>query len=155
MKSLADVIAYNKVNEDKAMPFFKQETLELSQSKGGLDNKEYLDALKKSSGDSRRIIDALMEEHQLDAIVGPTNGFAVCIDLINGDYGNGFSFSSPAAKAGYPHITVPMGSWHDLPIGISFFGKAYTEPALISIAYSYEQASKKRAAPKFIPALFG
>jgi amidase len=79
----------------------------------------------------------------------------VCIDLVNGDYGNGFSFSSPAAKAGYPHITVPMGAWHDLPMGISFFSKAYTEPELISIAYGYEQASKKRSAPKFIPALFG
>lgn len=155
VKNLEDVIAYNRKNEGKAMPFFKQETLELSQSKGGLESKEYLDALKKSSGYSRRIIDKMMNEHQLDAIIGPTNGFAVCIDLVNGDYGNGFSFSSPAAKAGYPHITVPMGSWHDLPMGISFFGKAFTEPALISIAYAFEQASLKRTAPKFIPALFG
>ncbi len=155
MKTLADVIAYNKNNEDKAMPFFKQETLELAQSKGGLDSKEYLEALKKSNGDSRKIIDNLMDKHQLQAITGPTNGFAVCIDLVNGDYGNGFSFSSPAAKAGYPHITVPMGSWHDLPMGISFFGKAYSEPELISIAYAYEQASLKRMAPKFLPALFG
>jgi amidase len=155
MKSLVDVIAFNKKNEDKAMPFFKQETLELAQSKGGLDSKEYLDALKKSNGSSRTIIDNLLKKNQLDAIVGPTNGFAVCIDLINGDYDNGFSFSSPAAKAGYPHITVPMGSWHDLPMGISFFGTAYTEPQLISMAYAYEQASRKRVAPKFKPALFG
>ena len=155
MKSLADVIAYNKKNEEKAMPFFKQETLELAQSKGGLDSSEYLEALKKSSLESRKIINEVMDKHQLHAIVGPTNGFAVCIDLVNGDYGNGFSFSSPAAKAGYPHITVPMGAWHDLPMGISFFSKAYTEPELISIAYSYEQASKKRSSPKFIPALFG
>lgn len=155
MRSLGDVIEYNKKNEGKAMPFFKQETLELAQSKGGLDSKEYLEALKKSNVGSRKVIDGLMDKHQLQAIVGPTNGFAVCIDLVNGDYGNGFSFSSPAAKAGYPHITVPMGSWHDLPMGISFFGRAYTEPALISIAYAYEQASKKRLAPKFLPALFG
>lgn len=155
MKSLADVIAYNKKNEDKAMPFFKQETLELAQGQGGLDNKEYLDALKKSNGSSRSVINNLMEKHQLDAITGPTNGFAVCIDLVNGDYGNGFSFSSPAAKAGFPHITVPMGSWHDLPMGISFFGKAYAEPELIRIAYAYEQASKKRVMPKFKPNLFG
>jgi amidase len=154
MKSLVDVIAFNKKNEDKAMPFFKQETLELAQSKGGLDSKEYLDALKKSNGSSRTIIDNILKKNQLDAIVGPTNGFAVCIDLINGDYDNGFSFSSPAAKAGYPHITVPMGSWHDLPMGISFFGTAYTEPQLISMAYAYEQASKKRIAPTFKPALF-
>ena len=155
MKTLADVIAYNKNNEAKAMPFFKQETLELAQSKGGLDSKEYLDALEKSNIESRKIIDGLMDKHQLNAIIGPTNGFAVCIDLVNGDYGNGFSFSSPAAKAGYPHITVPMGSWHDLPMGISFFGSAFTEPELISIAYAYEQASMKRTAPKYIPALFG
>ena len=155
MKSLADVIAYNKNNEDKAMPFFKQETLELAQSKGGLDSKEYLDALKKSNGESRKIIDSFIDKHQLDAIAGPTNGFAVCIDLVNGDYGNGFSFSSPAAKAGYPHVTVPMGSWHHLPMGISFFGKSYTEPELLRIAYAYEQASMKRVAPAFLPALFG
>jgi len=155
MKNLADVIAFNKQNESKAMPFFKQETLELAQSKGGLDQAEYTDALKKSSLETRKIIDYIMDKNRLDAVVGPTNGFAVCIDLVNGDYGNGFSFSSPAAKAGYPHITVPMGAWHDLPMGISFFGKAFTEPELIRIAYAYEQASRKRKAPSFNPALFG
>lgn len=155
MKNLADVIAFNKQNESKAMPFFKQETLELAQSKGGLDQAEYTDALKKSSLETRKIIDDIMDKNRLDAVVGPTNGFAVCIDLVNGDYGNGFSFSSPAAKAGYPHITVPMGAWHDLPMGISFFGKAFTEPELIRIAYAYEQASRKRKAPSFNPALFG
>jgi amidase len=155
MKSLADVIAYNKKNETQAMPFFKQETLELAQTKAGLSDKEYQDALQKSQTNSRLIVDNLIKKHQLDAIVGPTNGFAVCIDLINGDYDNGFSFSSPAAKAGYPHITVPMGCWHDLPMGISFFGGAYTEPQLISIAYAYEQASKKRVPPTFKEALFG
>jgi amidase len=155
MKSLADVIAYNKKNETQAMPFFKQETLELAQTKAGLSDKAYQDALRKSQTNSRLIIDSLMKKHQLDAIVGPTNGFAVCIDLINGDYDNGFSFSSPAAKAGYPHITVPMGSWHDLPVGVSFFGRAYTEPQLISIAYAYEQASKKRVPPTFKEALLG
>ncbi|GGC53297.1 amidase [Pedobacter quisquiliarum] len=155
MKNLADVIAFNKQNESKAMPFFKQETLELAQSKGGLDQAEYTEALKKSSLETRKIIDDIMDKNRLDAVVGPTNGFAVCIDLVNGDYGNGFSFSSPAAKAGYPHITVPMGAWHDLPMGISFFGKAFTEPELIRIAYAYEQASRKRKAPSFNPALFG
>lgn len=155
MKNLAEVIAFNKRNESKAMPFFKQETLELAQSKGGLDQAEYTEALKKSSLETRKIIDDIMDKNRLDAVVGPTNGFAVCIDLVNGDYGNGFSFSSPAAKAGYPHITVPMGAWHDLPMGISFFGKAFTEPELIRIAYAYEQASRKRKAPSFNPALFG
>jgi amidase len=155
MKNLAEVIAFNKRNESKAMPFFKQEILELAQSKGGLDQAEYTEALKKSSLETRKIIDDIMDKNRLDAVVGPTNGFAVCIDLVNGDYGNGFSFSSPAAKAGYPHITVPMGAWHDLPMGISFFGKAFTEPELIRIAYAYEQASRKRKAPSFNPALFG
>lgn len=153
IKSLSDVIAYNKQNENQAMPFFKQETLEMAQKKGGLDNKEYLDALKKSQGGTRAAIDKIMKTHQLDAIIGPTNGFAVCIDLVNGDYDNGFSFSSPAAKAGYPHITVPMGSWHELPIGLSFFGAPYSEPELIKLAFAYEQASKKRTSPKFLPYL--
>jgi amidase len=155
IKSLTDVIAYNKEHEDKAMPFFKQETLELANKKGGLDSKEYLDALKKSHGGTKVGIDKVLKANQLDAIIGPTNGFAVCIDLINGDYDNGFSFSSPAAKAGYPHITVPMGSWHELPMGLSFFGTAYTEPELITMAYAYEQASKKRAQPKFLPYILG
>lgn len=155
IKTLADLIAYNKQNEGKAMPFFKQETLELAQQKGGLDSPAYLEALKKSNAFTQNAIDTVMKNNGLDAIIGPTNGFAVCIDLVNGDYNNGFSFSSPAARAGYPHITVPMGSWHELPMGISFFGKAYSEPELIKIAYAYEQASKKRSAPKFIPTLLG
>jgi amidase len=155
IKNLKDVIAYNKAHEDKAMPFFKQETLELAESKGGLQSKEYVDALQKSHQGTRAAIDRVMKANQLDAIIGPTNGFAVCIDLVNGDYDNGFSFSSPAAKAGYPHITVPMGSWHDLPIGISFFAGPYSEPELIKMAYAYEQASKKRTPPKFLPYLLG
>lgn len=155
VKSLSDVIAYNKQNEEKAMPFFKQETLEMAQKKGGLTSKEYLDAFKKSNVGSRVAIDKIIKASHLDAIIGPTNGFAVCIDLVNGDYDNGFSFSSPAAKAGYPHITVPMGSWQELPIGLSFFGLPYTEPELLKLAYAYEQASKKRRGPKFIPTLSG
>jgi amidase len=153
IKSLEDLIAFNTQNDTKAMPFFKQETLELAQKKGDLKTKAYLEALKDSNLFTQTIIDALMKKERLDAIIGPTNGFAVCIDLVNGDYDNGFSFSSPAARAGYPHITVPMGSWHELPMGISFFGMAYTEPELIKIAYAYEQASKKRTLPKFISTL--
>ncbi|WP_374949493.1 amidase [Mucilaginibacter sp.] len=154
VKNLTDVIAYNTANEDKAMPFFKQETLELAQTKGDLNSKEYLDAVAKSNGISRKIIDKIITDNKLDAIAGPTNGFAVCIDLINGDYDNGFSFSSPAAMSGYPHITVPMGAWHDLPMGLSFFGTAWTEGELIRIAYAYEQASKKRVRPQFKTGLF-
>ena len=150
VKTLTDLIEFNKVNEAKAMPFFKQETLILAQLKGDLRSAAYIEALKKSNEFTKTVINSILKEDKLDAIIGPTNGFAVCIDLINGDYDNGFSFSSPAARAGYPHITVPMGSWHDLPMGLSFFGMAYTEPELIGMAYAYEQSSKKRSLPKFL-----
>jgi amidase len=149
MKSIEDVIAFNKNNEDKAMPYFKQETLELAQAKGDLNSKEYLDAVKNTNTITRNAIDKILKDNKLDAIAAPTNGFACCIDLINGDYDNGFGFSGPAAMAGYPHITVPMGYWHELPLGLSFVGTAYDEAGIITLGYAYEQASKKRVAPKF------
>jgi amidase len=155
MKSLADVIAFNKQNEAKAMPFFKQEILEQAQAKGGLDAKEYLDAIAKTTGITRKAIDTIMKQNNLDAIAAPTNGFAVCIDLVNGDYDNGFSFSGPAAMAGYPHITVPMGYFNELPVGLSFISTPYKEGDIIKLGYAYEQASKKRMAPKFKVDLFG
>ncbi|HWZ14232.1 MAG TPA: amidase [Mucilaginibacter sp.] len=149
VKSLADVIAFNKQNEAKAMPFFKQEILEQSEKRGGLDNTEYLNAVNLTTGTTRNAIDTILKENKLDAIAAPTNGFACCIDLVNGDYDNGFSFSSPAAMAGYPHITVPMGFAYGLPAGISFISTAYKEGDIIKLGYAYEQASKKRAAPVF------
>jgi amidase len=148
MKTLQDIIDFNIKNEAAAMPFFKQETLVSCQEKGDLNSKEYTDALAKSL-QSRSIIYNLMATEKLYAISGITNGLACCIDLINGDYDTGFSLSSPAAMAGFPHITVPMGFVQGLPAGISFFGAAYTEPVLIGIAYAYEQATKKRAKPSF------
>jgi amidase len=148
VKSLADVIAFNNKNEVRVMPYFRQETLESSEAKGGLDSKEYLDALAKTTG-SRKIINDLMMEHQLDVICGTSIGLPCCIDLLNGDYDTGFYFCPPAAMAGYPHITVPMGAVHDLPVGLSFIGGAYSEGPLLAMAYSYEQASKNRVAPKF------
>jgi amidase len=148
VKSLEELIAFNKATP-AAMPFFKQEILELSQAKEGLDSQGYKEALVKSTT-ARKLIDAILKDNNLDAIVATTNGPAVCIDLVNGDYDNGFSCSSPAAMAGYPHITVPMGLVHELPVGISFFGTAYSEPALLAMAYAYEQASLARALPKFI-----
>jgi amidase len=154
VKSITDVIAFNKQNEAKAMPFFKQETLELAEKKGSLTEKEYTDALQKTSGITRAAIDKMMKENKLDAISAPTNGFACCIDLVNGDYDNGFSFSSPAAMAGYPHITVPMGFYNKLPVGLSFISTAYKEADIITLGYAYEQASKKRVAPKFKVDLF-
>jgi len=155
IKSLTDVIAFNNKNEAKAMPFFKQETLELADKKGGLDSKEYLDAVQKTTTITRNAIDGLLKQNNLDAIIAPTNGFAECIDLVNGDYDNGFGFSGPAAMAGYPHITVPMGYAHGLPIGISFISTAYKEGDIIKLAYAYEQASKKRVKPEFKAPLMG
>ncbi len=150
VKNIADVIKFNTSSEAAAMPYFKQETLIAADAKGDLNSKEYKDALAKTLS-SRKILNDLISKNKLDALCGVTNGLACCIDLINGDYDTGFSLSTPAAISGFPHITVPMGLIHGLPIGISFFCTAYTEPQLIAIAYAYEQASKKRAAPKFIP----
>ena len=90
-----------------------------------------------------------MKQHQLDAICGTSIGYASLIDLVNGDYDTGFYFCPPPAMAGYPHITVPMGSVHELPIGLSFFSTAYDEGGILKVAYAYEQATKKRVSPKF------
>ena len=151
MKTLADVIAFNKANEKRAMPYFKQETLEKSDARGGLDTPEYTEALKKLLT-ARTIIDDLLTQNGLDAIAAPTSGPACCIDLVAGDYRTGSSFSGPAAMAGYPHITVPMGLVLGLPVGLSFIGTRYTEPQLIRMAYTYEQASPKRSAPGLVAA---
>ena len=155
IKSLADVIEFNNKHADKAMPFFKQEIMDQAQAKGDLTTKEYLDAVKNTTGTSRKVIDTIMAGNKLDAIIGPTNGFACTIDLVNGDYDNGFSLSAPAAMAGYPHITVPMGTAHGLPMGLSFFSTAYREGEIIKLAYAYEQASKKRVKPEFKVDLLG
>ncbi len=152
VKSLAEVIAFNKTHEAEAMPYFKQEILESSQAKDGLESADYKQALAKTKS-AAGIIDSVLKEHQLDAICGPTSGPAGCIDLVNGDYGTGFSFSSSAAMAGYPHITVPMGLVHNLPVGFSFFSTAYKEAEIIKLAYAFEQATLARTAPKFINGL--
>ncbi|MGZ5218724.1 MAG: amidase [Chitinophagaceae bacterium] len=152
VKTLADVIAFNKDNATKVMPYFKQETLERSEAKDGLGSREYIDALKISLS-TRKIIDDMMSEHKLDGIAATSIGPANCTDLVNGDYGTGFYFCPPAAMAGYPHITVPMGTVHELPVGLSFITGAYKEDELLKIAYAFEQASKKRMAPKFLKTL--
>jgi len=118
-------------------------------SDSNLNSSEYKEALSKTVR-SRLIIDDIISDNKLDALCGVTSGLSWCIDLINGDYDTGFSYSSPAAMAGYPHITVPMGMVHNLPIGLSFVGGAYTEPQLLSLAYAFEQATKKRVPPMFI-----
>jgi amidase len=149
MKTLADVIAFNKQNENKAMPYFKQETLESSEKKVGLDSKEYKAALHKSHVESKKMLDDLFTQNKLDAICGLTMGPACSIDVVYGDRWGDVSLTLPAAVTGYPHISVPCGQVYELPVGLSFFGPAYSEGVLISLAFAYEQASKNRVMPKF------
>ena len=151
VKNLADVIAYNKEHAAEAMPFFQQETLLRAEATDGLNNPKYKAAVQKTVAGARQAIDGLLKTHQLAAIVGVTTGPAWCIDWVNGDYSSGVDFSSPAAMAGYPHLTVPMGQVLGLPVGLSFVGPAYQEGRLLGLGYSYEQATHKRAAPKFLP----
>ncbi len=148
-KTLEDIIAFNDQHADKAMPYFKQETLIAAQAKGGLQAEEYTTALAKTLS-SRKTIAALLEENKLDALSGATNGLACCIDLANGDYDTGFSLSTPAALSGFPHITVPMGQVYGLPVGLSFFATGYQEPRLLAMAYAYEQATNHRSKPSFL-----
>ena len=150
VKTLKEVIAFNKNNEDKAMPYFKQETLESSDAKKGLDDKTYIDALAKSFTGSKNILNTVFKENQLDAICGITMGPACSIDMIYGDRW-GYSLTTPAAASGYPHITVPCGMVYDLPVGLSFFATPYTEGKLIGLGFAYEQASKKRIKPALKP----
>jgi len=153
VKSMEEIIEFNKKNADREMPWFAQEIFELAQAKGDLTSEEYLKALKESKlFAGKEGIDAVMEKHNLDAIIAQTNGPAWTIDWVNGDHFSGGS-SSPAAISGYPNITVPMGYVHDLPVGISFFGKAWSEPKLLKIAYAFEQATKHRKAPGFLETL--
>ena len=149
VKTLKDVITFNKTNEDKAMPTFKQETLEASEKMAGLDSKEYLQALDKSHEGSKKIIDSVLLENKLDALCGLTMGPACSIDTIYGDRWGDVFLTAPAAMSGYPHISIPGGMAYDLPVGLSFFSGAYKEAELISMAYAYEQASKNRALPGF------
>ena len=148
VKSMGELIAYNKKHAEKTMPYFKQELLEMSHAKGNLSSEEYKTALAKSTS-ARGIIDRTMQANQLDAIVGTSYGPAHCIDWVNGDQDPGFYFCPPAAMAGYPHITVPMGDIHGLPVGLSFVASAYQEGTIIGMAYAYEQATKHRKIPNF------
>ena len=153
VRTLQDIIAFNDQHKDTSMPWFGQEIMIQAQAKGPLTEKKYLAGLAKDLKMSRVDgIDATMNKYKLDAIVAPTGSPAWVTDLVNGDHFSGAS-STPAAVAGYPNINVPAGFSHNLPIGISFFGRAYSEPTLIKIAYGYEQATKHRRAPTFIPTL--
>lgn len=149
VKDLKEVIAFNKANETTAMPYFKQETLENSDKAPDIESKEYQEAVTKVIS-SRKIITDLMVKNNLDAIAGTSYGIPSGIDLFNGDYSNGFYFCSPAAMAGFPHITVPMGRIYELPVGLSIMAAAYEEPKILAMAYAYEQATKHRSSPKFM-----
>jgi amidase len=149
VRSLAALIRFNEAHRDREMPLFDQELLLQSQAKGPLTDKAYLDArtacikATRSNG-----IDAVLSQHKLDAMVSLTSGPAWLIDPVNGDCDTG-GCSSPAAIAGYPHITVPTGLYRGLPIGLSFFGAAFSEPKLIKLASGYENAAGARVSPRF------
>ena len=149
--TLKDIIDFNERNKEKEMPYFGQDLFLKAEAKGPLTTKEYLDALEKNHQLSRtQGIDAIMDQFQLDALVAPTGGPAWITDLVDGDHFAGGS-SSAAAVAGYPNINVPAGFFFGLPVGISFFGRAWSEPTLIKLAYSFEQATKFRKPPQFLP----
>jgi amidase len=150
VRSLKDVIAFNEKNRDREMPFFGQDIMIKAEAKGPLTSKPYLAALRKNHLLTRtQGIDAIMKKHQLDALVAPTGGPAWPTDWINGDHFTG-GYSSASAVAGYPHVTVPAGYVFGLPVGISFFGGAFSEAKLIKIAYAFEQATKARKPPEFL-----
>ncbi|MEW6364612.1 MAG: amidase [Acidobacteriota bacterium] len=148
--TLAGLIAFDREHAGREMPFFGQEIFEQAAEKGPLAEPAYIEALGKSQRLMREGIDAAIAKHRLDALVAITNGPAHLTDLVNGDAYTGGS-SSPAAVAGYPSITVPAGFVHGLPVGVSFFGKAWSEPALIRLAYAFEQATRARRMPGFRP----
>jgi amidase len=151
VKSLREIIDFNEKNREKEMPFFAQDIFLKAEAKGPLTEKEYLDAMAKNKQLARvEGIDALMDKHKLDALVAPTGSPAWLTDLVNGDHSGGGS-SNAAAVAGYPNINVPAGNLWGLPVGISFFGRAWSEPTLIKLAYAFEQATKARITPKFLP----
>ncbi len=148
-KTLADIIAFNRDHAAEELPWFGQELFEMAEECGPLTDQRYRDALARNQRVSREEgIDAVLKEHRLDALVAPTSGPAWKIDLVNGGGGIG-GCSTPAAMAGYPAITVPMGMVHGLPVGLTFMGTAWSEPTLIRLAYAFEQASMARRTPTY------
>src|SRR5579885_369516 len=148
--SLADVIAFNEHNREREMPHFGQDLMEKANAKGPLDSAPYLEALERNRRLARAEgIDAVMEQHRLDALVAPSGGPAWLTDWIAGDHDAG-GCTGPAAVAGYPHITVPAGFVSGLPAGISFFGGAYSEPRLLRLAYAFEQVTRFRKPPQYL-----
>lgn len=150
VKSLKEIIEFNEKNPAKEMPFFGQENFLKAEAKGPLTTPEYIEAIKKNHElAGKEGIDATMDKHKLDAIVAPTGGPAWLTDIVNGDSFGGGSSEFPAVS-GYPNVNVTAGFDFGLPVGISFFGRAWSEPTLIRLAYAYEQATKFRKAPRFL-----
>jgi len=149
--SLQELIAFNEAHRDKEMPYFGQELFHKAQEKGDLNSPDYIKVVEKVRRLSRdEGLDATLDKDKLDAVIAPTDGPAWPTDWINGDHCTGGS-SSPAARAGYPSITVPAGFIHGLPVGISFSSRAFSEPVLIRLAYAFEQATRHWRAPEFPP----
>ena len=149
-RTLKDLIEFNEANRDREMPFFGQEIFHMAEEKGPLTEGKYREALEKNHRLSRREgIDATLAKHKVDVLIAPTGSPAWPTDLINGDHFTG-GYSSASAVSGYPHITVPLGYVHGLPVGISFFAGAWTEPLLIRCASAFETATKARRPPRFL-----
>ncbi len=150
VKSLADIIAFNEKNRDRELQYFHQDTMIKAAAKGDLNSPAYKRVLAQCQRLTRAEgIDAVLTKHKLDALVAPTDGIPWLTDYLNGDHFSG-GCSTPAAVSGYPHVTVPAGFIHGLPVGVSFFGTAWSEGTLIRLAYAYEQATKHRRAPQFL-----
>ncbi len=153
VQTLQDIIEFNERNRDTEMPFFGQENFLKAQARGPLTDKAYVEALAKNHRLSRdEGIEAVMNEHKRDAMMSPTMGPAHKTDLVYGDRDTR-GCTPPAAVPGYPHITVPAGDVSGLPVGLSFFGRAFSEPTLFKCAFAFEQATKARKAPRFLPSL--
>jgi amidase len=151
--TLGDIIQFNERHRDREMPYFGQELFLQAQGKGPLTSPAYIKARNKCRGLSRSLgIDAAMGKHRLDALVAPTGNPAWPTDLVNGDHFTGSS-STPAAVAGYPSISVPMGFVYGLPVNLSFFGRPWSEPTLIRIGFAFEQATRHRRPPRFLPTI--
>jgi len=150
VRSLKEVIDFNEKNRDKEMPYFGQDLFIKAQAKGPLTSQQYIQALRKNHLLTRtQGIDFVMKQNRLDALIAPTGGPAWPTDLVNGDHFTG-GYSSASAVAGYPHITIPAGYVFGMPVGMSFFAGAYSEPKLIKMAYAFEQGTKARQPPKFL-----
>lgn len=148
LQTLADLIAFNEAHAQRVMPHFGQELFERAQARGGLDSAAYRAAHAQAIGSARTSIDTALQTHRLDALVAPSGGLAWRVDLINGDAMTG-GCPVPAAVAGYPHVTVPMGAVSGLPAGLSLVGARWSDAAVLRYAFAYEQASRCRVSPGF------